>query len=367
MTFMNSSEEAFLREKAKRLPPVPRHTIDTLKGRFETLVNLVNEKFEIDARFCGEASMKERAEFQKDAHRHFGEMLLSIYEFQLYDALLGEFSWFISLMRRRNFPRDYFETLLNAWLTAMHGVLAPSVVRDGAQPIEFLLANMDTFFRLPEESFTESGKEQRDFTHLLLDKKRREATEYALSIVRKGALPEEFFDTVLIPSLRYIGTLWQRNEIDVADEHGATEICRYVVFRLCDTIPREKELPCKAFVSCVEGEEHSLAVEMIGAWLEAKGWRVYFSGRSAPRDDIVRSVVRYKPDVIFLSVTALSHLSSTMDLLVTLRKEVPESKIILGGSAAVMTANRWEKTVDFVAEDIQEGHTAALRLLDRHA
>jgi methanogenic corrinoid protein MtbC1 len=172
---------------------------------------------------------------------------------------------------------------------------------------------------------------------------------------------------VLMPALRHIGILWQKNKISAADEHAATEICRYIIFRLCDSIPREKSLPYKALVSCVPGEEHEMGAEIMASYLESKGWRVYFVGHSAPEQDNIDAITKHKPDVVFLSVTLISNLPETVEFLKKIRTISSEVKIVLGGKAAVVVKRTVQKLSDAVLDDYQEVHSKALELLGKNA
>jgi len=358
---------AQIKAEITRFGRISEQAIASFRHSLPRLVFLVNEKFEVDNKFCCEKPLSAYMDFLKDMHKNFGDTLLATCQFHLCDALVEEFSWLISTLHYRGFEKDYFEKMLGAWITAIHGTIEPSFSRELVQPLRILQRNLSEFLKRSEIISEPESQAQREFTNLLLEKRRRDATDYMLGLLEKGDQPDEVCSGVLMPALRQIGILWQKNKISAADEHAATEICRYIIFRLCDSIPRERSLPYKALVSCVPGEEHEMGAEIMASYLESKGWRVYFVGHSAPEQDNINAIGKHKPDVVFLSVTLISNLPETVLFLKKIRKISSETKIVLGGKAAVVAKQTIQEFTDTVIDDYQEVHSKALELLGKNA
>jgi len=360
-------KQAQIKAEFTKLSRISEEAIASFRHSLPRLVFLVNEKFAVENKFCCEKPLGTYIEFLKDLHKNFGDTLLAIYEFSLYQALIQEFSWFVSVLHYRSFERGYFEKMLDAWIMAIHGTIEPSFSRELVQPLRILQRNLSEFLKRSELTSEPESHAQREFTDLLLEKRRRDATDYMMGLLEKGSQPGEVCSGVLMPGLRRIGIMWQKNKINAADEHAATEICRYIIFRLCDSIPREKPLPYKALVSCVPGEEHEMGAEIMASYLESKGWRVYFVGHSAPEQDNIDAITKHKPDVVFLSVTLISNLPETVEFLEKVREISSELKIVLGGKAAVTAKETIQKFIDAVIDDYQEVHSKALELLGKNA
>lgn len=358
---------AQIKAEFTKLSRISKEAIASFSHSLPRLVFLVNEKFAMENKFCCEKPLGTYIEFLKDLHKNFGDTLLAIYEFNLYQALIEEFSWLVSALHYRGFEREYFDKLLDAWIMSIHGTIEPSFSRELVQPLRILQRNLSEFLKRSEITSEPESHAQREFTDLLLEKRRRDATDYMMGLLEKGSQPGEVCSGVLMPGLRRIGIMWQKNKISAADEHAATEICRYIIFRLCDSIPREKPLPYKALVSCVPGEEHEMGAEIMASYLESKGWRVYFIGHSAPEQDNIDAITKHKPDVVFLSVTLISNLPETVEFLKKVRKISSEVKIVLGGKAAVAAKETIQKFTDAVIDDYQEVHSKALELLGKNA
>ena len=358
---------ASLKASAQELPSVSASATGAFRQGFPRLLDLVNKKFVVDARYRSDALLGSRMNFLNDMHKYLGEIFGAVYEFGLSENLVDEFSWFVSTASARGFKKDYFEKMLDAWQAALHGILEPMKVRELAALPSFLARNLDHFLRMPQISDEIEAEPQKHLIRLLLEKNRRDAAESAISLAKDYASPERLFQYLLAPVLHHIGRLWQLNKLSAADEHAAFEICRYIVFRFCDSLPREPKRSVKAFVGCVTGEEHSLAAEMTAEMLNLKGWTVFFSGRSAPLEEIVRSARQFQPDAVFLSVSLIPNLPSAKDLIMALRSSLAGARIILGGSAALAARKVMEPWTDAVAEDIQDGYRKACDMVTRHA
>ena len=350
-----------------RLPRISDKAVAAFYHSLPRLVFLVNEKFAVENKFCCGESLEKQMDLLKRMHKHFGDTLLAVYEFRLYDALAEEFAWLVSTLHYRGPGKEYFEKMLGAWIMAIHGTIEPSFSQELVQPLRLLGRNLSVFLERSDISAEAANESQKGFLRLLLEKRRREATDFVMSLAREGSHPDDLCSHLLMPTLRLIGLLWQKNQISATDEHAATEICRYIIFRLCDSIPRKEALPYKALVTCVPGEEHELGAEIVASHLENEGWTVYFLGHSAPEEDNIAAIVKHKPHVVFLTATLISNLPETVRLLRRIREIAPDVKILLGGSAALAASKAIGDVADGIIDEYRDAHPQALRLLSQNA
>jgi len=96
----------------------------------------------------------------------------------------------------------------------------------------------------------------------------------------------------------------ETGRVSVADEHAATEICRYVLSRLFDSIEPAKPAGFKALASCVPGEEHELGVEIVGSICGSRAGSLQRC-RSTPLEDILKALADFRPQVAFFSQPSL--------------------------------------------------------------
>jgi hypothetical protein len=90
-------------------------------------------------------------------------------------------------------------------------------------------------------------------------------------------------------------------------------------------------------------------------------------GHIAPARDIMISIATNKPDVLFLSLTLISSLPSAKQLLLKIRDEAPQVKLVLGGHAAVLASKTLANYADVIAHSIEEAHTLSLKLVGTNA
>ena len=303
----------------------------------------------------------------REIHQQFGELLRASYEFNLYDHLQEDFCWYISVFCSRGFAIDYLERLLKAWNMAMHSVIKPPESHELTRPLDLLHQHLTSLYKTCTLDEVALPALLKPFVDHLLAKRRKDATDYILSLLTQGLSIERLYADVLTASLEALGRLWQKNDINVVDVHVATDICRYVMMRLADSLPISKALHYKALVTCVPGEAHEMGAEIMENYLEVKGWQMVSMGHIAPEEDIIEAITQSRPDVIFLSVILIAHLPAAKSLLKKIREVAPGFKIVVGGPAAVLARDALLEFSDAVAQGFEEAHTRSLQLVGSHA
>jgi methanogenic corrinoid protein MtbC1 len=330
------------------------------------LLSQVNDKFDVEARVLGRHQPEDLG-FLHDAHRHFGDMLRAVYEFDLYGAMLDEFAWYVSALSARGFKEAYFRRMVEAWMIAIHSSIKPPESAELTRPLEYLCRNVHTLFSQPDVEAEPLSPEAQHFLSLLLDKNRAGAAGHALEVASRSDRVEQVFAGLVQPAMNRVGFLWQKNRISVADEHAATEIGRYVLVRLIDDMPRQEHLGIKALVACVPGEEHDIGAQIAGGYLESKGWDVIYVGRSAPADEITKLLDTYRPRVAVFSLNMIARLPAARELFKTIRERYGHTRIVAGGHAAIAAGKVLRNYVDAVAGGLDELHETALRVAGEHA
>jgi methanogenic corrinoid protein MtbC1 len=303
----------------------------------------------------------------EDCHRRFGETLKAVYSFGLFEYLVEEMSWLISVLESRGLGKAWGERILEAWTIATHGMVKPPEADELSRP---LIRARDLVLRLPGPSLDEDEKPSEDvqrYFDLALRNKRREAAEFGLTFLELGFPPARVADSLLMPALRQVGVFWERNKISAAAEHLATEITRYVIYRIFDSLPRKKAVSFSAVLACVPGDEHDIGIDLMSNLLASEGWSVAFIGRGAPHLDLLETVMSVRPDVVFLSVSQISHLPAARSLILGLRERTPDIPIILGGAAALKARTILAPLGAGIAAGIEDGRRIALNRVKAYA
>jgi MerR family transcriptional regulator, light-induced transcriptional regulator len=144
--------------------------------------------------------------------------------------------------------------------------------------------------------------------------------------------PEEIDDEIIAPALWYVGELWARGELSVAQEHLATEISVRVL-----ALHREARRFAAAraghrvMLATPSGELHVVALRMIDDLMRDAGYDVLMLGADVPPDSLADLAVRLRPRVICLSSTMPGGVQQVLHAIETVRGRRPGAAFVVGG------------------------------------
>ncbi len=333
--------------------------VEAFRHALPSLLQAVDERITVDASFhCGGMSC-DRLTLSREYNEQFGRTLLATCDFGLPDQLAHEFRWLVNVLSRRGFLPEYFGRMLEAWSIA----IVTHLGSDDAVELLLLLDHLRGTLGLSLEAQqygTELTDEAKQFLAAILARQRRVATAHALSILRQGTPLPEVISRVVLPALSRIGSLWESAALSAAEEHAATELCRYVLLQLFDAVTPDPALGRRALVACVPGEEHALGAQLVAEYLTLRGWDVFAVGRSAPQEDILVAVAKFRPEVLLLSVTMVANLLPARELIEAARAASTKLGIVIGGRAAQPARPRLEELGLTVVGRFEQAHEAAL-------
>jgi diguanylate cyclase (GGDEF)-like protein len=109
---------------------------------------------------------------------------------------------------------------------------------------------------------------------------------------------------VIAPAMHWIGTLWERGVLSVADEHLATAISYQALSRLYPgLLRRSARAERRVVVAAIHGEHHVLGLRMAADALDGAGYDVRFLGADVPGVSLQQWMLEHKPAVLALGVT----------------------------------------------------------------
>jgi len=159
------------------------------------------------------------------------------------------------------------------------------------------------------------------------------AAEVAIRDALQAGLSEaEIDDEIIAPALWFVGELWERGEISVADEHIATEISIRVL-----ALEREARRVVRArggaqvMLAAPAGEQHVVALRMIGSLLRDAGYGVVMVGADVPANALAASARRHKPEVICLTATMPGGEDQALIAIHEIQRQWPSAGFVLGG------------------------------------
>lgn len=142
----------------------------------------------------------------------------------------------------------------------------------------------------------------------------------------------EIDDELIAPALWYVGELWERGEISVADEHLATEICLRVL-----ALQRESQRVARGrgdhrvSLATPAGELHVVALRMIGNLLREAGYQVVMLGPDVPAEALAAAAGRLEADVSCMSSTMPGGGDRVLVAIDEVQLERPAALFVVGG------------------------------------
>lgn len=149
---------------------------------------------------------------------------------------------------------------------------------------------------------------------------------------------------VIMPVLREVGDGWESGELGVLHEHFVSSSFRGVLGEL--RMPVQAEQARTVVLACPPRELHDLPLELFGAMLHARGWRVVSLGANTPMTAVGEAVRFLRADACVLAgvrpsafesrATSLSRLGQRVVLFLagegaTNLRAVPQSATVLPG------------------------------------
>lgn len=153
-----------------------------------------------------------------------------------------------------------------------------------------------------------------------------------------GASPQAAYLDVLAPALRAIGERWEREDIDVADEHRASAVAVRIVGRLGPRFTRRGRRRGTVVLGTPPGELHSIPGAIVADVLRGAGYALVDLGCNVPVASLCHAAsTSAGVTAIAVSATATDAqtIRSTIEALHACAPGVP---ILVGGGAVVSLA-----------------------------
>jgi len=352
---------------AMNLEALDSKALAAFETLYPRLLGVVRERYSLElGRSTPELDRRKR-ELLEDCVGRFGDTLKAVYSFGLFEELENETAWLVSVIESRGLSRKWADIILETWAIAIQGLVKPPEGDELTRPLILARSLVSRPARPAQAGEGKPPEDVRRYLDYAIGGRRKEAAEFALSLLEDGLSPEKIADDLLMPALRQVGWLWEKNCIGAPTEHRATEITRYVIYRLFDSLPGKKGLPISAVLACVPGDQHDIGIDLMANLLRSDGWSLVFTGRGAPHQDLLDAVADARPDAVILSVSLISLLPAAYALISDLRTRIPGIRIILGGGAANAAGKILDPPVAGIASSLGDGRRIALSLAGHYA
>ena len=288
--------------------------------------------------------------------RHHGQFMLTVFRLNSFELLGRMLPWFYRACDVRGISFDCCLLELHAWKKA----LQDNRVEDAAGPItaiyDWLISHHDALAELSRNADATGFSRPPDgdglqqiFTALLLQGDHGGCLKLAEQSITTPAELRHFYEHVVRHALYTIGTLWERNEISVAEEHQATAIVGRVTSALYGRFVATPQTKGTAIVSAAPNEFHEVGARMVADILELDGWDVTYVGASIPTAELLDLLKKARPFLLALSVATPLNLEKARMVIASIKgiAELTSMRILAGGLAFSIVPDLWQ---DFGAD-----------------
>ena len=293
---------------------------------------------------------RDREACREDLAFHL-EFLRPVLEFGLLQPMLDYLCWLKDVLSARGIPTEHLSQSLD-WLAEFF--VEHMETSNGAIVVETLLAARTSFQKISDSSLMpltshEPWPETMEFEAALLSGNRRQAHAVLRRCIAQRRSLIDFELHVIQSALYNIGQKWQTNQVSVAQEHMATAIAQSVMTVALQNAHPPVSIDQRVLLACVEGNNHSLGLQMVADAFLIAGWEVQFLGADVPTTSLIRQTAEWKPDLIGLSVSFPQQVRVAKAVIVQLDEHFGRSRpaVIIGGLAF----NRFRRFSGLVGAD----------------
>ncbi len=157
--------------------------------------------------------------------------------------------------------------------------------------------------------------------------------EPALHAILDEALAGFALETVLqeliLPALREVGAQWERGDLEIGQEHFASNLVRERLLGLARLWGRGSG-PL-AILACAPGERHDIGLIAFGLVLRSHGWRILFLGADTPVETLERTAASNPARLVVVASVDPARLEADARRLRRLARTTP---LVLSGAGA---------------------------------
>lgn len=345
------------------LQAVPAQSVNHFASVMERMMVQVNHELADSPEYrqlIGQNPLQMLEMFQ----RHFAPFMLTVFRLNSFDLLVRTLPWLYRTYHSRGFSHDFFRHALLTWIKVLRDNAAGVDIREILAVYEWMIDHHFAIVELSGSStslgFTlpnETDGMQQIFTALLLNGDHGGCLRLVEQSITTAGELRYFYEHVVRHSLYTVGTLWERNEITVAEEHQATAIVGRVTSYLYGRFVGTPQTKGTAIVTAAPNEFHEVGARMVADVLELDGWDVTYLGANFPHDGLLELIRRQQPFLLALSVATPFNLEKARELITTIRRipEFSSLKILVGGLAFSVVPDLWQEFgADGYATDLED-------------
>ena len=342
---------------------------DSASALFESehsaLFAVVEKRIQLEEQFHLSRNLNKAGMHLVDYAVNFGRLLRVVYRHDLTEALRKEFAWYVHTFSAHEWGQNALSIILDSWIIAIQGLIKQPECNLLADPLQRLRDELPGLFAtIAAGSQNDAAPCDPALISAITAGDRQKASQHILANRQSFSTPDRLIVGMLLPAIAEIGKRWQLDQIQIFEEHLATQVIKSILLSLPALLSFSASPTGRtAMVGCAPGDEHELITMALSTYLEVRGWKVKNLGTSLPADQIIAAVAALRPDALFLTFTMLYFLDDLITVLDRLQKDLPNCRVFLGGRGAVLARSLLESKNALVAENFDKGEQMALEAL----
>ncbi len=226
---------------------------------------------------------------------------------------IAQMRWCHDALTAKQVPTEPFHQALAATADEFEASFAESGSMIADTFIRPAVNDLAGYISTPDSALdntTTTGRLMASYILALLEGERRQAIKLIHDAVDAGLPIQDAYLKILVPAANEIGRMWHQDEVTVGEEHFATATTQLIMAQLLAKHPEPAPLSKTVLAVGVAGDRHGLGLMVVSDFFDMDGWRVVNLGPDVPREDILQGLTYFQPDLLVLSATLQTHLSS---------------------------------------------------------
>jgi len=278
--------------------------------------------------------------------------------------------WLRRAFKARGADESTLRLALESLRAALDQELPEGLKSTVEQPIRLALDSLDAEIEPKTQSLdasTPHGQLGLKYLTACLEAQSHAAVHLILDALDGELRPQDAYTKVLLPAQREIGELWHVGDVSVAEERLVSETTREIMTLIVNRFSPVPDESLTVLAASVAGNSHDIGLRAVADLFRLAGWRSIFLGADMPTADLAKSAHIYHANLVVLSVTLTTPISSLAAVIEAIRRVSSDSKILVGGLALEGVPELWNRLgADGYAPNIESAVAVGLQLTGNH-
>ena len=153
--------------------------------------------------------------------------------------------------------------------------------------------------------------------------------------VRDGEIRSEVAGYLVTDAMHGFGEAWDCDQLDAYQERRGCNICIRLINELRADLPPIDNRAAVAIGGTLQGDPYQLPTALVELALREAGWNAVNLGNDLPTDSLLQAIQDYRPQVVWLSVSAISNLDDFIAEQLRLADHISDDVSLLVGGRAL--------------------------------